>query len=379
MFFDGATGFPVHIPSGTTGLFSGPAFGAVRQSALFALTATLDGTDITGTAAPGARIRVTRTPPVGIPLPDLSGTAGADGAFRIANGTVPAGTRLRVSAGDPATRALTQLGLVAGRTHIGIAGAIDRKPVRGTLSLTASGDVEGPVSWQVGLATTIATAAPWTHAVDTRTYADGPLKVAVADAAVGTYLYLIVDNTAPSGSAGADQTVRPRRDALILTEARDAGGLASVDADFGDGSKLAQPASQLGQPLHHSYATIGSFKVTVTITDAAGNVSTDSATIKVRSAGAPKLSGTIVSSASRSKPLRLTLRSSAAGTLTVRLISPRGRAVRTAVKRIAKARGKVSISFATKTLRPGRYLLLRQIVSDDGTPGAILTSSITIR
>ena len=108
-------------------------------------------------------------------------------------------------------------------------------------------------------------------------------------------------------------------------------------------------------------------------------MTTDSAAIKVRSAAAPKLSGTIPASASRTKPLRLTLRSSAAGTLTVRLISPRGRAVRTAVKRIAKAGGKVSVSFATKTLRPGRYLLLRQLVSDDGTPGAILTRSVTIR
>ena len=377
--FDGASGFPVHIPSGTTGTFSGPALGATPLTALFALTAALEGNDVTGRAAPGARIRIARTPPLGLQPPDVGGTAGADGSFRIAIGATATGTRVRVSAGDPVTRALTQLGLVAGRAHIAIAGASDRQVVRGTISLTATGDVEGPASWRVGVASSVATVAPWARAVDTRTYADGPLKVAVADAAVGTYLYLIVDNTAPSGSAGADQTVRPRRDALILTEAQDASGLASVDADFGDGSKLAQPASQLGQPLHHSYAKIGSFKETVTITEAAGNVSTDSATIKVRSAGAPKLSGTNVSSASRAKPLRLTMHSSAAGTLTVRLISPRGRAVRTAVKRIAKARGKVSISFATKTLRPGRYLLLRQIVSDDGTPGAILTSSVTIR
>ena len=81
----------------------------------------------------------------------------------------------------------------------------------------------------------------------------------------------------------------------------------------------------------------------------------------------------------RKQPLRLTLHSSAAGTLTVRLISPKGRAVRTAVKHIARAGGKVSISFTTRTLTRGRYLLLRQLVSDDGTPGAILTSSVTVR
>lgn len=379
LFFDGATGFPVHIPSGTTGVFSGPALGAAPQSALFALTASIEGNDVTGRAAPGARIRITRTPPAGLPPPDAVGTAGGDGSFRIAIGATATGTLVRVSAGDPVTRALTQLGLVAGRAHIAIAGASDRQVVRGTISLTATGGVEGPASWRVGVASSVATVAPWAHAVDTRTYPDGPLKASVRDAAVGDYLYLIVDNTAPSGGAGSDQTVRPRRDALILTEARDANGLASVAADFGDGVKLAQPASQLGQPLHHAYAKVGSYKATVTITDAAGNVTTDSAAIKVRSAAAPKLSGTIPASASRTKPLRLTLRSSAAGTLTVRLISPRGRAVRTAVKRIAKAGGKVSISFATKTLRPGRYLLLRQLVSDDGTPGAILTRSVTIR
>ena len=383
--FDGQSGFPVHIPSGTTGLFSGPAIGAAPLSATFQLSAAIEGTDLTGRAAAGARIRVTRALATGFSLPDISGVASPDGSFRLALGTAATGTSLKVSAGDPATRSLTQLSLTIGRTHIGIAGATDRQVVRGTITLTATGDLTGPALWSVGTIRSFAVTAPWTRPLDTRAYADGPLKVLVSDASTtngaspSSYLYLIVDNTAPSGGAGADQTVRPRRDALILTDARDANGLASVVADFGDGVKLTQPASQLGQPFHHAYAKVGGYKVTVTITDAAGNVTTDTATVKVRTAAAPRLKGTVPLSASRARPLKLTLGASAPGTLTVRLVSPRGRTLRTAVKRIARAGGTVKISFVTRSLPKGRYLLLRQVVSDGGTPGAIVTSSLVIR
>ena len=378
--FDGAAaGFPLHIPTGTTGTFSGPALGTTPLTSLFRLTAALDGTDLVGDAAPGARIRVARSLGFGLPLPDLAGTADGTGAFRIALGPTAAGTRIRVSAGDPATRALTQLALIAGRAHLAIGGVPVGGLVRGTVTLSATGDIDGPIFWYIGAANSIATAAPWTRTIDTRTFADGPLKVLAYDSFLTNYAYLAVDNTPPSGGAGSDQTVFPRREALILSEARDANGLASVVADFGDGVKLTQPDSQLGLPLRHRYAKVGGYKVTLTITDRAGNVTADTALIKVRSAAAPRLSGALPARASRKKPLRLTLHSSAAGTLTVRLISPRGRAVRTAVKHIARAGGKVSISFTTRTLTRGRYLLLRQLVSDDGTPGAILMSSVTVR
>ena len=376
--FEGSTGFSAHLSSGTTAVFNGPALGTAPLSASFTLTAAVEGADLVGRAAPNARIRIRRTPPVG-PAPDVAGSAGADGSYRISLGATVTDTLLSLSAGDPATRAATSAALVVGRAHLAIAGVSDRQLVRGAITATATGDTTGPVRWRVGAIDSNATAAPWARAIDTRTFADGPLKLRASDSRLTDYVYVIVDNAVPSGGAGPDQSAKPRRNALIITDASDANGLASVTATFGDGSTLAQPASQLGQPLTHAYAKVGTFKVTITITDAAGNVATDTATVRVRSGVAPRVSGAVPLSAVREKGVRFTLRASAAGSLTVRLVNGRGRVVRTAVKRAAKAGGKVSFAIAARRLSRGRYVLVRQLVSDDGTPGAIATSGLLLR
>ena len=99
------------------------------------------------------------------------------------------------------------------------------------------------------------------------------------------YLYVNVDNTPPTGGAGADQTVAKGRTAVIVTGAADAtSGLASVKVDFGDNHRQSLPVAKLAAPITHAYSKLGTFTVAVTITDRAGNVTSDT---RARSASRP--------------------------------------------------------------------------------------------
>ena len=108
-----------------------------------------------------------------------------------------------------------------------------------------------------------------------------------------------VDNTPPNGSAGADQTVAKGSKAIIVTGAADAtSGLASVKVDFGDNHRQSQPAAKLADPITHAYSKLGTFTVVVTITDRAGNVTSDSARIRVASTVTPRSAATSRASSS---------------------------------------------------------------------------------
>ena len=91
-----------------------------------------------------------------------------------------------------------------------------------------------------------------------------------------------VDNEPPVADAGEDQTVN-----VGMTVTFDAGGssdnvgIVSYEWDFGDGT------NGTGVIAYHTYTEPGTYVVTLTVWDAAGNSDTDSITITVLSAEAP--------------------------------------------------------------------------------------------
>ncbi|MGQ9759979.1 MAG: PKD domain-containing protein [Candidatus Methanomethylicaceae archaeon] len=94
----------------------------------------------------------------------------------------------------------------------------------------------------------------------------------------------VLDVTKPTVNAGQDQTVN-----VGATVTFDAGGssdnvgIVSYEWDFGDGT------SKAGVTASHTYTSPGTYTVTLTVKDAAGNADTASITITVISAGAPPI------------------------------------------------------------------------------------------
>jgi PKD domain len=308
---------------------------------------------------------------------DVVGMAGPDGAFSVPVGPLPAGVFVSVRAGDSVTRTLARRGFVTGRSPIQIQGAVDQQLVRGVVNFSTNSTASG-IGWA------IESRRPRTKgnafSVDTARHPDGPLRVDVADDFnVEDYLYLIVDNTAPSGGAGTDQRVRVGRDAAIVTSAADTNGIANVQVAFGDGATVTQAAAQAGQPLLHRYAAAGDYTVKATITDNAGNVRQDESVVTVTAAPLLRLTGKIPTSVKRGKPLKFTLSTSVAGTLSVQMLGPTGKVVRKATKRTTAANGRAAISIKTKGLKRGRYILVRQLVGADGEAGPVLIGSVRVK
>jgi len=99
----------------------------------------------------------------------------------------------------------------------------------------------------------------------------------VTDAVVIT----VLDITKPAANAGSDQTVNVG--AIVTFDAgatSDNVGVVSYEWNFGDETKT-------GKITTHTYANPGTYIVTLTVKDAAGNSATDSITVTVRSAEEP--------------------------------------------------------------------------------------------
>lgn len=353
--------------------FSG---GSQPLQAALTLDAAVEGTTVKGRTRPGSRVRV-RVGYSFYTTVDLAVVAAADGTFSVPIGTPPTGARIEVWAGDPTTRSNAFRLLLAGRSPSQIGGAVDQQLVRGVVNLSASNP--GPaVGWSVAEQADprIPGAA---LALNTALRPDGPLRVDVADGFnIEDYLYLIVDNTAPSGGAGADQRVRVGREAVIVTNANDANGIANVQVAFGDGSTVTQAGAQAGTPLRHRYSRRGSFTARATITDAAGNVTRDSSVVTVTAAPVLRLTGKVPTSFRKGKVLRFTQTTSVAGTVRVQLVRATGRVALTRTATTRRARGKAVIAISTRRLNRGRYLLVRQLVGADGEAGPVLISRLRI-
>jgi parallel beta-helix repeat protein len=96
-------------------------------------------------------------------------------------------------------------------------------------------------------------------------------QVAVTDAPPTASLKLSPTNTSVGATVTADASGSTDTDATPIT---------SYTFSFGDGSPVIGP--QPGPTATHSYAIRGTFRVTVTVTDTAGNSSTAQKSIKVR-------------------------------------------------------------------------------------------------
>ncbi|MFN8121503.1 MAG: PKD domain-containing protein [Thermoleophilia bacterium] len=365
--------FPAHAgPGSNLRIAAGP----VQLSAPIALTAQESGGRVTGRTTPGARVRVNGE--LGrLTVGDAATTAGNDGSFSVQLPGVPRGARITVTSGDPATRSAVQLQLVAGHRPVHITGAADGSSVRGVVDLAADADPDVTPEWRVARVTPGTRAR--TLAVDTRQHEDGPLRVEVQDGYVTTdYLYLNVDNTAPSGGAGADQRIRPGQEAVFVTGARDDGGLATVAARFGDRSPSVQVAGGTGATLRHRFAKAGRYTVRVTLTDRAGNVTQDTATVTVRGS-APALRGAVPGRAVHRGTLRFTQRASAAGRIRVQIMTTAGRTVLTRTTGGAAAGKPIRVSLPLTRVRAGGYLLVRQFIGDAGEVGAVKATRLTVR
>jgi len=91
-----------------------------------------------------------------------------------------------------------------------------------------------------------------------------------------------LDKTAPTANAGSDQTVKVGR--LVIFNASgssDNVSIVSYEWDFGDGTTGA------GLTTNHTYTELGTYNVTLTVKDAAGNTDTDSLTVIVEAVGIP--------------------------------------------------------------------------------------------
>jgi len=163
----------------------------------------------------------------------------------------------------------------------------DAAYVRQTVSVTATAtDNVGVVSVTFlldGNPLSVDTAAPYAHSWDTTAAPDGAhtVRADARDAAgnVGSdSVGVTVDNTAPTANAGADQAVTPGT--LVTfdgTSSSDAIGIASHAWTFTDGG----PQSLSGATPSYTFSNAGTFVVTLTVTDRAGNTAADTMTVTV--------------------------------------------------------------------------------------------------
>jgi hypothetical protein len=91
-----------------------------------------------------------------------------------------------------------------------------------------------------------------------------------------------LDVTPPIAKAGQDITVRQGESVTLdASGSTDNIGIVSYEWDFGDGTTGS------GKTVSHIYEKPGTYRVTLTVKDAAGNYATDSITITVQSTGIP--------------------------------------------------------------------------------------------
>jgi hypothetical protein len=370
--------FPLHVADRADVSLSGAGAGSVPVAFRYRLDASLAGSVLSGSAAPGARILVAQTQ--GGHVDEQLVIASAAGAFAVTLHDPFAGDRVIVTAGDPATRGVTTLSLIVDGFAPRITGLVDQQPVRAGAIANVTGLPAGAsVLWGGDLPQTFGGTS---LALPVERVPDGPVRVtatAVAGPSTSDYLYVVVDSTAPTGGAGPDQTVPLGRRAVFVTQAHDVNGLAAVRFRFtAKGNGVGQPVNQLGQPFRHAFTKLGIYAVTVTITDLAGNTTTDRAIVRVARGVSSSVSGRWPARVTRRAGIKTKLSARIPGDLSLQLIRPNGRVAVSRTLSFDKARVGKKLTIGLKRLPAGRYLAVRQFVDANGVAGPVVATPLVI-
>ena len=289
------------------------------------------------------------------------------------------GDRVVVSAGDAATHGVTTLSLIVGGLVPRIEGLVDQQPVRAGAAASVTGLPSGAsVLWGGDLPETLG-GTSLTLPVDRMP--DGPARV-TATATGRPELDRLPLRHRRLDSADGRRRARPDRARRAPRGVRDAGadanGLAAVRFRFtAKGNGVGQPVNQLGQPFRHVFTKLGIYAVTVTITDLAGNTTTDRAIVRVvaawprRSAAAGPLArrGAPASARSSARASRATSRSRSYAPTAASPSPARSRSTRRAWARSSRSRSSAA---------PGRYLAVRQFVDANGVAGPVVATPLFI-
>ena len=370
--------FSLRVADGATVSLSGAGVGSVPIGFAYRLSAALSGAVLSGTATPGARVLVAHD--LGAWSDGQVVNAAASGAWAVTLRDPVAGDRIVVSAGDPATHGVTTLSLIIGGFAPRIAGLVDQQPVRAGAVASVTGLSAGAsVLWGGDLPETLGGTS---LTLPVERMPDGPARItatATAGPSSTDYLYVTVDSTPPTGGAGPDQTVPVGRRAVFVTQAADANGLAAVRFQFkAGGAGTGQPVNQLGQPFRHVFTKLGIYAVTVTITDLAGNVTTDRAIVRVVKSLASAISGRWPARATRAAGLKLKLSARVPGDLSLQILRPNGKLAVSRTLSFDKARVGKKIAIALKRFPPGRYLAVRQFVDANGVAGPVVVTPLVV-
>ena len=165
---------------------------------------------------------------------------------------------------------------------------------------------------------------------------------------------------------------------IVTGAGDDTSGLSSVKVDFGDKHRLTQSKDNLGAPLSHIYAKLGTFTVVVTITDGAGNTTSDSAKIRVASTVAPQIGGNFAGKLVRKRSLAAKLLGRQPGQLEIFILSQTG--ARKLTKRVTftKANQRIKVTLLTKGLKLGRFVLVEQFTDANGVAGPVQARALRV-
>jgi hypothetical protein len=370
--------FPLYVADGATVSLSGAGVGSVPVAFRYRLSAALAGPVLSGSAAPGARVLVAHDQ--GGHVDRQVAIASVAGAFAVTLHDPAPGDAIAVSAGDPATHGVTTLSLIVDGLAPHIQGLVDQQPVRaGAVASTSGLPAGASVLWGGDLPATLGGTS---LLLPIERVPDGPLRItatATAGPSATDYLYVIADSTPPAGGAGPDQTVPVGRRAVFVTQARDSGGLAAVRFRFtAAGNGVGQPVNQLGQPFRHAFGKPGTYAVTVTITDLAGNTTTDRAIVRVVRGLASAINGRWPKRATRRAGVRARLSARVPGDLSLQLLRANGRVAIARTLPFDKARVGKKLAIALKRLGPGHYLVVRQFVDANGVAGPVVATPLVI-
>jgi PKD domain len=376
--------FSVHIQNGATAIVSGPATGPIAQTFTWKLAASIDGGGaVRGSTYGLGAVAVDQNQ--GGRIAHFQTTADVAGNFAVQLADARPGDVVTITAADPGTHQTTTSALTVGGALAHITGVSDGQYVRGTITPTVAGTGLDSVFWNgvdAALPTLLAPTSPFPYPLDTTRWDDGTYRLEASgrpDSTAYDYLYVTIDNTPPNGSAGADQTVAKGSKTIIVTGAGDdTSGLASVKVDFGDSHRLTQSQGNLGAPLSHIYTKLGTFTAVVTITDGAGNVTSDSAKIRVASTIAPQIGGNFAGKLTRKKSLAAKLVGRQPGQLEIFILSQTG--VRKLTKRVTftKAGQRIKVTLGTKGLKLGRFVLVEQFTDANGVAGPVQARALRV-
>jgi hypothetical protein len=370
--------FSLRVADGASVSLSGAGVGSLPIAFAYRLAASLSGAVLSGSAAAGARVLVAHDQ--GSRVDRQVVTAAASGAWAVTLRDPVAGDRVVVSAADPATHGVTTLSLIVGGFAPRIQGLVDQQPVRAGAVATVAGLPAGAsVLWGGDLPETLGGTS---LTLPVERVPDGPARItagATAGPSTTDYVYVMVDSTPPTGGAGPDQTVPVGRKAVFVTQARDANGLAAVRFQFkAGGGGTGQAVNQLGQPFRHAFTKLGIYAVTVTITDLAGNATTDRAIVRVVKSLASSITGRWPGRANRRAGLKVKLSARVPGDLSVQILRPNGSLAVTRTLSFEQARVGKRLTVALRRFPRGRYLTVRQFVDANGVAGPVVATPLVI-